>query len=60
MPLFEFSCRDCGHRFETLVMGDRTPVCPHCDSRTLDKQFSTFGMASSGSKARSSAAPRFT
>jgi len=43
MPLFEYQCRSCGHRFEALVIGSRTPVCPRCQSEDLDKQFSTFG-----------------
>ena len=60
MPLFEYSCRGCGHRFETLVMGNRTPVCPKCESSELDKQFSTFGMASGRSTPGAAAAPRFT
>ncbi|MBL8143276.1 MAG: zinc ribbon domain-containing protein [Acidobacteria bacterium] len=60
MPLFEFKCRACGHRFETLVMGQRTPTCPQCESLDLEKQFSTFGMSAGGAKGRASAAPRFT
>ncbi len=60
MPLYEFNCRACGHRFETLVTGSRTPPCPQCDSLELDKLYSTFGMATAGSKGRTTAAPRFT
>jgi putative FmdB family regulatory protein len=44
MPLFEYRCTSCGHRFEALVIGSRTPVCPRCDSEELEKQFSTFGL----------------
>jgi putative FmdB family regulatory protein len=45
MPLYEYRCRDCGHRFEVLQrLGDGADglVCPRCDGRELEKQFSTF------------------
>ena len=47
MPLFEYQCKTCGHRFEALVTGSRQPQCPRCESRELEKQFSTFGCGSS-------------
>lgn len=59
MPLFEFACRACGHRFETLVIGQRTPECPKCHETDLEKQFSTFGMGGSRSSSRP-AGSRFT
>jgi len=43
MPLFEYQCKTCGHRFEALVVGCRTPACPRCASEELEKQYSTFG-----------------
>ena len=49
MPMFEYTCRGCGHRFETLVMGSRTPACPKCSSADLEKLYSTFGARSGGS-----------
>jgi putative FmdB family regulatory protein len=58
MPLFEYTCRDCGHRFEALVLGSRQPVCPSCSSASLEKLYSTFGTRSTGSAA--AAASRFT
>ena len=45
MPLFDFVCRACGHKFEALVRGT-TPACPACKSSDLEKQLSTFGMSS--------------
>lgn len=42
MPLFEYLCRDCGKQSELLVTGSEKPVCPHCGSKQLTKQFSTF------------------
>ena len=45
MPLFEYQCTVCGHRFEALVVGNRRPEkCPKCDATALEKQFSTFGV----------------
>jgi putative FmdB family regulatory protein len=44
MPLFEYQCRTCKHRFEALVVGSRTPACPRCASEDLEKQHSTFGV----------------
>jgi putative FmdB family regulatory protein len=50
MPLFEYQCKDCGARFEALVIGSRTPDgCPRCGSAGIEKQFSTFGLGASGS-----------
>jgi putative FmdB family regulatory protein len=44
MPLFEYQCKSCGRRFEKLVIGSAPSVsCPACDSREVEKQFSTFG-----------------
>ena len=48
MPLFEYRCKSCGHRFEALVIGSRKPVCPRCGSEDLEKQFSTFGLGGQG------------
>jgi putative FmdB family regulatory protein len=59
MPLFEYTCRRCSHRFEALVMGGRQPECPQCQSADLEKLYSTFG-ARSGTAAGTAAAPRFT
>jgi putative FmdB family regulatory protein len=52
MPIYEYVCRDCQRRFETLVTAGRQPSCPGCESQTLDKQFSVFAVA-----ARSDAGP---
>jgi putative FmdB family regulatory protein len=48
MPLFEYSCRHCGHRFEALITRDRAAVCPACQSEEVDKLFSSFGTRSTG------------
>jgi putative FmdB family regulatory protein len=48
MPLYEYSCRGCGRRFEVLqrVGADHSGVvCPACGSGEVAKQFSTFASA---------------
>lgn len=42
MPIYEYACRDCQTRFETLVRSDTVPECPKCHSVQLDKQLSVF------------------
>ena len=57
MPIYEYRCEACEHRFETLVRGAETPVCPTCGSATLARELSTFAVSTGGSPARYSAAP---
>jgi putative FmdB family regulatory protein len=54
MPLFEYDCRKCGHQFETLVIGSRTPACPKCKSEDLVKRVSQVGFAGGGAMGRPS------
>lgn len=59
MPLFDFTCQQCGKEFELLVMGGQRPVCPHCGSEELRKGLSGFSVrggtkASGGSSAKCS------
>ncbi len=42
MPLFEYTCKKCGHEFEELVLGTASPACPSCYSQKLEKLLSTF------------------
>ena len=46
MPLFEFKCRGCGHRFEALVRGATAPACPQCEGDSLERLISLFGVSS--------------
>jgi putative FmdB family regulatory protein len=57
MPIFEYICRDCHHRFETLVTAGRPPACPACQSDALDKQVSVFAVSTRSHAAASEAAP---
>lgn len=44
MPIFEYQCRSCGHRFETIVFGDDEPVaCESCGAKKIEKLMSACG-----------------
>jgi len=47
MPIFEYSCRTCGFRFEKLQKaGETSPVaCPGCGSVEVKKELSPFSAA---------------
>lgn len=45
MPLYEYRCEECEHRFEILQrLGDGAEglTCPSCGTERLAKMFSTF------------------
>jgi len=54
MPIFEYVCRDCNHRFELLIQGSMQATCPQCRSGNPEKQFSAFGVGATESWATSS------
>jgi putative FmdB family regulatory protein len=47
MPLYEFHCAGCDRDFELLVRSSdwKGTPCPHCGSKKLSKQLSTFATA---------------
>lgn len=47
MPIYEYACTSCDHRFEALVFGGKTPECPECGGAKLEKQLSVFGVGAS-------------
>lgn len=54
MPLYEYTCRSCGSRFEVLQRVGASAeglTCPKCGSTEVAKQFSTFASSMSGSGA---------
>jgi putative FmdB family regulatory protein len=53
MPIFEYVCGECNHRFELLVQGSAEAVCPQCKATKLEKQFSAFGVGATASWASS-------
>lgn len=48
MPIFEYLCKACHHRFETIVHGSTVPACPSCRNTSLEKQLSVFGVGGKG------------
>jgi putative FmdB family regulatory protein len=48
MPIFEYVCKECDHRFEKLVLGATAVECPECRSAKLEKQLSVFAAATKG------------
>lgn len=45
MPIYEYRCKACDHRFEAIVQGTSRPKCPSCSAATLEKQLSVFAVS---------------
>ncbi len=45
MPLYDYHCPACGHRFEALVRGGNVPACPQCGHAAPDKTVSRIAPA---------------
>ena len=60
MPIFDYSCKDCGKRFDVLIRGTEKAACPKCGSQELEKNLSlpalktetTHGKAMAAAKRR--------
>jgi putative FmdB family regulatory protein len=60
MPLYEYRCRECGHRFEVLQRlgeGAESLECPRCGAGRPERALSTFATASATASAAGSARP---
>jgi len=44
MPLFDFECQSCQHRWEDMVRGGVIPPCPQCAANDVNK-LPSFGHA---------------
>ena len=44
MPIFEYLCQRCDHRFEVIVLGSQKAACPKCESKRLTQQLSSFAV----------------
>ncbi len=50
MPIFEYQCKACRHRFEQLVFSSDTepPACPACGGGKVEKQMSAGAIRPNG------------
>jgi putative FmdB family regulatory protein len=55
MPLYEYRCGSCDHRFELLVRASTELKCPACESTTLERQLSVFAVGAQPFKAGAAA-----
>ena len=54
MPIFEYRCEECGHRFDTFFRRPEEAeeggvTCSKCDSENVRKLFSVIGLGGSES-----------
>lgn len=50
MPLYEYRCGSCNHRFEALVTSSAKPACVRCGAKRLEKLISSFAVAGGGGR----------
>jgi putative FmdB family regulatory protein len=49
MPIFEYTCQDCGSKFEKLVRRDADEIsCPSCGAGRVAKELSVFSARANG------------
>lgn len=51
MPIYDFQCKRCGHRFEQLVKPGESAACPDCGAAGAQRQ-SSYSAAVSTSSSR--------
>lgn len=56
MPIFEYVCQECDHKFETIVLGRQKPKCPKCESKKLRQRISSFAVGGEKTSSTRSAA----
>jgi putative FmdB family regulatory protein len=60
MPIFEYLCAGCGHKFEAIIFGDQKAECPQCHAAEVQQQLSTFSAHSHSNAASASACGQST
>jgi putative FmdB family regulatory protein len=51
MPIYEYECRQCGHRFEYLVLSTSpSAACPACQKTDLTQLVSLCAVSSDGTQ----------
>jgi putative FmdB family regulatory protein len=56
MPIYEYSCRECGVEFEKLVASQAAVACPSCASGQVIRRISLVGIRTGGLGANASPA----
>ena len=52
MPIYEYVCKKCGHEFEKLVRGGKTPACAACGAVDVERVFSLPNVKSETTRAQ--------
>lgn len=51
MPIYEYACRQCGHRFEYLLLSTSPAAeCPECQAKDLEQLISAYAVSSESSR----------
>lgn len=51
MPIYEYTCKQCTHEFEVLVLKGKEPAsCPQCQGADLERLFSLPSVRGDGTK----------
>jgi putative FmdB family regulatory protein len=58
VPIYEYTCKGCGHQFEALVRNNSTPACPECQSEELERLISVPAVKSETTHALALAAAK--
>lgn len=58
MPIYEYTCKSCGHEFEALVRGGKTPKCKACGGVELERRFSLPNVSSETTRSQASKAAK--
>jgi putative FmdB family regulatory protein len=51
MPIYEYECRKCGHRFEYLLLSSSPAAkCPACQKKDLKQLISAYAVSSESTR----------
>ncbi len=51
MPIYEYACRQCGHRFEYLLLSTSPAAeCPACANKDLEQLISAYAVSSESTR----------
>ncbi|MEE8335055.1 MAG: zinc ribbon domain-containing protein [Candidatus Neomarinimicrobiota bacterium] len=53
MPMYDYRCKNCGHKFEELVFSccdaDKEIICPECNHKNAERLLSAPAIRTGGS-----------